>query len=80
HIEDEDVLRAIRYHTTGRAGMSALEKVIYLADLTSSDREYNDVDKIRQISEQSLNRGMKFAMNCLVCDLVKRNRSLHQDT
>ena len=35
-IDDEDILNAIRYHTTGRAGMSLLEKVIFTADFTSS--------------------------------------------
>ena len=39
-IRDEDVLNAIRYHTTGRANMSPLEKTVYLADLTSADRDY----------------------------------------
>ena len=34
-IDDEDILNAIRYHTTGRAGMSLLEKVIFTADFTS---------------------------------------------
>ena len=36
-IDDEDILNAIRYHTTGRAGMSLLEKVIFTADFTVSD-------------------------------------------
>ena len=42
HIHDEDILNAVRYHTTGRAGMSRLEECVYLADLISEDRTYKD--------------------------------------
>ena len=42
-IDDEDILNAIRYHTTGRAGMSLLEKVIFTADFTSEERTYSSL-------------------------------------
>ena len=32
HLEEPDILNAIRYHTTGRAGMSRVEKIVYIAD------------------------------------------------
>lgn len=79
-IEDADVLNAIRYHTTGRANMSPLEKVVYLADLTSADRDYPDVEETRKRSEQSLDIGMLYSINFLICDLVKKGNMLHQDT
>ena len=43
-VKDADILDAVRYHTTARAGMSRLERVLYLADFTSADRDYPDVD------------------------------------
>lgn len=79
-IEDADVLNAIRYHTTGRANMSPLEQVVYLADLTSVDRDYPDVEETRKRSEQSLHIGMLYSMNFLICDLVNKGKMLHQDT
>lgn len=79
-IEDADVLNAIRYHTTGRAGMSKLEKVVYLADLTSADRDYEDVEEARACSEEGLDVGMRYSINFLICDLVKKGNMLHQDT
>lgn len=39
HIQDEDVLSAIRYHTTGRPTMSLLEKIIFTADFIEPRRE-----------------------------------------
>ena len=79
-IEDGDVLNAVRYHTTGRAGMSLLEKVIYLADLTSADRSYPDVEKTRKIVDRNLDQGMLYSMKFLICDLVSREKPLHPDT
>ncbi len=60
-IEDEDVLNAVAYHTTGRAGMSILEKVIFLADSIEPGRNYPGVDEIRQVAETNLDRA------CLMC-------------
>lgn len=60
-IEDEDVLNAVRYHTTGRAGMSILEKVIFLADSIEPGRNYPGVDEIRKVAETDLNQA------CLMC-------------
>ena len=69
-IDDEDIFNAIRYHTTGRAGMSQLEKLVFLADFTSAERDYPDIDVIRAHAENSLEEGMlygiKFTMNRLI--------------
>ena len=57
-IEDPDIIAAIRYHTTARAGMSLLEKIIYLADYISADRDYEGVEGLRQAINGSLSGGM----------------------
>ncbi|AMA62766.1 MAG: bis(5'-nucleosyl)-tetraphosphatase (symmetrical) YqeK [Kurthia gibsonii] len=51
HIEDEDVLHAIRYHTTGRAGSSNLERIIYIADLIEPNRKFPGIDELREAAE-----------------------------
>lgn len=79
-IEDEDVLNAIRYHTTGRKGMSDLEKVVYLADFTSADREYPDVEVTRKLSEESLDKAIIYCTKYLINDLLEKGKLLHQDT
>ena len=45
----EDVLNAIRYHTSGRPGMSELEKLIFLADMLEEARDYNGVELLRAL-------------------------------
>ena len=46
-VTDEDILNAVRYHTSGRPNMSALEKLIFLADMVEEERSYDVVESIR---------------------------------
>ena len=48
-IQDEDVLNAIRYHTSARPNMSELEKLIFLADMLEEERNYKGVDILRDL-------------------------------
>ena len=44
---DEELLAAVRYHTTGRADMSICEKIIFLADYIDMSRKFDDCVKLR---------------------------------
>lgn len=79
-ITDSDILTAVRYHTTARENMSHLEKIIYLADYTSQDRDYDDVDVMRQKVEISIEEAMDYALTYTINDLVANGRALHLDT
>ncbi len=48
-VKDEDVLNAIRYHTSGRPNMSALERLIFLSDMLEVGRSYQGVEKLRAL-------------------------------
>ena len=48
-VRDEDVLNAIRYHTSGRPNMSEMEKLIFLADMLEEERRYTGVDELRAL-------------------------------
>ncbi len=62
-IIDEDVLNAIRYHTTARTKMSLLEKIIYIADLIEPYREdYEGLDEIKEASEHNLSRAVELGL------------------
>lgn len=79
-ISDQDLLNAVRYHTTARAGMSLLEKVLYIADFTSADRDYDDVDVMRKLADRSLKEAMRYALEYTVRDLTDRGYPVHPDT
>lgn len=78
-ITDEDIINAIRYHTTGRAGMSLLEKIIYTADYTSAERSYNGADIMRQKSRESLEEAMIFSCQFTLQKLSENRAAIHPD-
>ena len=62
NIFDNDVIDAVRYHTTGRPNMSGIEKAVYLADITSVERDYPDVDKVIELSNEDLDKAMLYSL------------------
>lgn len=78
-ITDADIINAIRYHTTGRAGMSLLEKIIFTADFTAEGRDFNGVDIMREKSRQSLEEAMLFATQFLLGDFSAKQLAIHPD-
>ena len=48
-VTDEAVLSAIACHTAGKAGMTQLDKILYLADMTSAERDWPGVEKLRKL-------------------------------
>lgn len=58
-ITDEDVLNAIKYHTSGRAGMSDLEKLIFLSDMLESGRNFYGVEELRAKLNEDLDLCMR---------------------
>ncbi len=80
NIKDADILDAVRYHTTAKADMSLLCKILYLADFTSIDRDYDDVSVIRKKVDESLESALVYALQYSICDLVNNKKAVHLDT
>lgn len=78
-ITDDDILNAVRYHTTGRANMSLLEKIIFVADFTSAERDYSGVKTMRNKVDKSLEAAMLYGLQFTLKDLSKRAMIIHPD-
>ncbi|MCR5331426.1 MAG: nicotinate-nucleotide adenylyltransferase [Lachnospiraceae bacterium] len=72
-IEDEDILNAIRYHTTGRPNMSLLEKIIYIADYIEPGRK-------RDISDPQAARMLELARSFASVDLDQTLKYILKET
>ncbi len=57
-VEDEEILRAIRLHTTGDGEMSLLDKIIYIADYADPTRGYPESDKVRRLAFRDLDEAL----------------------
>ena len=62
HIEEGDVLDAIRYHTSGRRGMTTLGILIYLADMLEEGRTFPGVEELRDWFYKDLNACLYHAL------------------
>ena len=79
-ITDTEILDAVRYHTTARAGMSMLEQVVYLADVTSEDRDYPDVSAMRALADCALHAAMHEALCYTMAQVVAARGPVVPDT
>lgn len=80
NIKNPEIIDAVRYHTTAKANMSLLAKILYLADFTSIDRDYEDVSVIRSLVDKSLEDAFIYALQYSISDLVKNKKAVHIDT
>ncbi len=71
-IKDIDIINAVRFHTIGRAGMSRLEEIVYLADLVSADRDYKDVDKMRKLAHTNIDEAMLEGLKYSIESVLKK--------
>ncbi len=79
-ILDKEILDAIRFHTVARAGMTLLDKIIYVADMTEPQRDFDGVEKLRKLSETDINLAYQEAIRLsLVFNLCKGNL-IHPNT
>lgn len=80
NVTDEEIISAVRYHTTGKAGMTTFEKIIYIADFISCERDFNGVEYMRQLAYESLDKAAMFALDFCLPDLVRKKQVLHIDS
>ena len=71
---------AIRWHTTGKADMTTLEKIIYLADYIEPTRDFCDLTELRELAFQDLDRAMLLGLTMAVHDLKKRGMAVHSNS
>lgn len=90
---DEDVISAVRWHTTGRAGMTLLEKIVYLADYIDESRTFADCVALRTLfwdaepqtmSEEErlshLNRVLIRSFDMTLASLIEEGAPVSDDT
>lgn len=79
-IEDSNILDAIAYHTTGRANMSMLEKVIYLADMLEEERNFKNIEILRKIFVNEIDKCLAFALQYNIDYLKQKNVNIYWRT
>ena len=80
-VEDEEVLASARWHSTGRAGMSALEKVLFLADKVEPGKiaERPNLEEVRRLAETDLDGAVLRYLDLQLVEAVAQGWPLHPD-
>ena len=69
-IADQEILGAVECHTSGKGGMSLLDKVLFVADYISADRDYPGVEELRVTAYRSLEEAMVEGIRFTVDELM----------
>lgn len=80
-IHDNEIINAVRFHTTGKENMTKLEKILFLADYISDDRNFEGVVELRKFAENNdldsaIFECLKFSIN----ELITNQKPIHIDT
>jgi predicted HD superfamily hydrolase involved in NAD metabolism len=76
-VTDADVLNAIRFHTTGRPGMSLLEQIIYLADLIEEGRDYPGLIPLRALACSDIQAALIMGFDQTLRWVLERRDLIH---
>ncbi len=77
---NDEVFNAILWHTTGKPGMSLLEKILYLADYIEPTRDFDGVDMLRDAVYQDLDKGLLMGLQETIRDMESRGNPIHRNT
>lgn len=77
---DDEVYRAIWWHTTGHADMTLLEKIIYLADYVEPTRDFPGVEELRKACYEDLDKGLLMGLEMSIEDMTAMGNPVHHAT
>lgn len=80
-VDDEEILSAITWHTSGKPNMSLMDKIIYLADYTEPGRtEIKEIDEVRGLCEKDLDKALLKAFEYSIKYIKAKGKEIHSDT
>jgi len=80
HVCEDEILKAIGYHTTGRANMTGIDKIVYLADKLEPARKFDDLTEIRRLVETNLDAAMIECLNAVRDSLNRKGMPFHKNS
>ena len=77
---DDEIYNAIWWHTTGHAGMTLLEKIMYLSDYIEPSRDFPGVDKLRKVCYEDLDKGLLLGLEMTIEEMTDMGNPVHHAT
>lgn len=76
----QDVADAIACHTTGRANMTQMDKIVYLADYIEENRDFEGVKTARKLASRDMDKALRYCFDSSLRELIRRGKKIHVDT
>lgn len=76
-IDDDEIINAVFYHTTGRNNMTIMEKIIYISDVIEEGRHFPGIDEIRSLVYTDLDMALLVSCNRTISYIVDNNLLIH---
>lgn len=78
--EPDEVYEAIFWHTTAKADMTTLEKILYVADYMEPNRDFDGVERLRELAYSDLDRALLLGVETTVQEMRDRKLPVHKNT
>lgn len=78
--ENAAVVSAIRSHTTGKAAMNTLERIIYVADYMEPNRDFDGVEELRRLAYSDLDGALKLGLEMTLSVLKKEGKEISPES
>ena len=75
-----DIYDAIFWHTTGKADMALLEKILYIADYMEPTRDFPGVERLRELAYQDLDAAVCLGCEMSIQEMEERGLPVHPNT
>lgn len=78
--ENKAVVEAIRWHTTGKANMNLLEKIIYVADYMEPNRDFPGVDSLRELAWRDITQATRMGLEFTLAHLKNQGSAVSPES
>lgn len=80
HMTDENIINAIRFHTTGRAQMNKFELIVFISDYIEPGRSFPGIEDVRKLAKENLESAAHQALKNTIHYLLDKNALIYPDT
>ena len=78
--EPDEVFWAIYWHTTAKANMTTLEKILYVADYMEPNRDFDGVERLRELAYRDLDKALLLGVETTIQEMKDRELPVHKNT
>ena len=76
----KEMAQAIRAHTTGIPNMTLIDKILFIADRTSSERGFSDIEYLNNLLNEDINKAVLYIIDKKIMLQIEKKATMHPDS